>query len=166
MATAAEFLLEDDCPSLREGEEDDDEDTEAEEEGVALEVAGLDAAEGLAGVAGDGFGAADAEAVDEEGIEDAADGGDGVLTNGDDFGVEFVEVELVSEELDIERFGIAAPVEFVSAEDAEGEGEQGDDGGNADVDVEELSVFLTKGRAGESETGDGSENGEDDERCA
>src|SRR5438105_15835399 len=59
--------------SLREREEDHHQYAETTEEGVALKVAGLDAAEGLTGVAGDGLRAADAEAVDEEGVEHAHD---------------------------------------------------------------------------------------------
>ena len=94
------------------GEVDDEDDAEAEGEGVALEFAGLELAEEVAEAGGAAAEAADEQAVDEELVEEMDDGGEGVLEVADEeVVVDAVDVEAVAEQRDGERVLVLAVVE-------------------------------------------------------
>ena len=85
--------------AAKHGEIDDEDDAEAEGEGVALEAAGLDFAEEIAGGFGGAAETADEQTIDEEFVEEGDDGGEGVLKIADkEVVVEAVDVEAVLEQ--------------------------------------------------------------------
>jgi hypothetical protein len=88
-----------DLKGEEDGEVDDHDDPASEEDGVSLKISTLHTAEEAANATGEAGEAADEEAIDEEFVEEVDERGDRVLSHFDETGVEFVELELVPENL-------------------------------------------------------------------
>src|SRR5450755_2589852 len=104
---------------MKKSEVDQEQASEAEEKGVALEAAGLEEPEEFAHADADIGGAANDEAAENPAIDPVEGPGEVLLKTNEIPVVEFVEVEFPREDLDVERIGRAAPVEIAGRDDAE-----------------------------------------------
>ena len=93
----------------KDGEIDDEQTHHGHQEGVAAEAAGLGvAAEDIADSRGGAGEPANDHGTDEELIQEVDDGRERVLEDLDDPGVNFIEVELVAKQWDVERVLVLA----------------------------------------------------------
>src|SRR5580692_7602216 len=106
---------------VEESEVDQEDASEAEEKGVALKAAGLEEAEDFAHADAEVSGAADDEAVEDPTVDPVEEAGGQLLSADEAAVVEFVEVEFMGEEFDVERIGGAALVEEEGQDDAKGD---------------------------------------------
>jgi len=99
---------------------------EGEEEGVTLQAAGLEEAQEFADADAEVSRTADDEALKNPAIDPTEGTGEQLLPGNEAAVVEFVEVEFVGEDPDIERIGRDAPVEDARRADAEGDDQERD----------------------------------------
>ncbi len=148
------------------GEVDDEQETCTEEEGVALEVAAGEHTSGGAEALGRKGGEAGEDAIDENALQSGDDPGDAVLEDFHEHGVEFIEVELVSEDLGEgfggERVAVLAVVEDETRAGADDQSQnRGDEDSAVGLGVVGLESFQHVG--GPIPWRDDGEDSEEDE---
>ena len=135
--------------NLHDRQENDEQDAESEEEGVALDVADLETAEELSDSGGGESAAAHCDAVDEEFIDNIHEGGDAVLPNGDEFGVDFIEVKFVGKEADVHGVLVLAAIEHPGKTDPGNERGEGGDADGREDHADQTVGLMRLGRVGE-----------------